>query len=98
MLERRRKLLAIAILLVFAATLLTSLLLVPGVVNADQQAFRSLNSIQDPSLADFFWMLTALGSLEFGFIWVGGLWLMKRSDLAAYLLSPSSWRSSSSPS
>ncbi len=84
--ERRRKLLAIAILLALAAALLTALLFVPGVVSADRQAFQSLNSVQSPGLTDFFWMLTALGSLEFGLLWVGGMWLMKRSDLAAYLL------------
>jgi undecaprenyl-diphosphatase len=84
--RRQRKLLAIVILLIATAILLTSLLLVPGFVDADKQAFLSINALQDPSLTSIFWMLTVLGSLEFGLLWVGGLWLMKRHDLAAYLL------------
>jgi undecaprenyl-diphosphatase len=84
--RRQRNLLAIAILLIASAVLLTSLLLVPGFVDADKQAFLSINAVQDPGLTSLFWMLTVLGSLEFGLLWVGGLWLMKRHDLAAYLL------------
>lgn len=84
--KRYRKLLAIAILLIATAALLTSFLLVPGLVSADKQLFQSINSVQDPGLTNFFWMITVLGSLEFGLIWVGGLWLTKRNDLAAYLL------------
>ncbi len=86
MTKRRRRLLVIAILLAATATILTSLLLFPGVVEADRQAFVYLNSFQDPNLTGFFWMITVLGSLEFGLIWFGGLWLMKRGDLAAYVL------------
>jgi len=86
MLERRRRLLVIALLLTATATITTSLLFVPDVVEADRQAFLSLNSMQEPILTDIFWTITVLGSLEFGFIWFGGLWLMRRSDLAAYVL------------
>jgi undecaprenyl-diphosphatase len=84
--KRRVKLLAIAIVLALAAVLLTSLLLFPDVVKADRGAFLYLNSLQDPSLTNVFWMFTVLGSLEFGLIWFGGLWVMKRSDLAACVL------------
>ena len=84
--KRRRKLLVIALLLVATATITTSLLLVPDVVEADRQAFLSLNSMHDPILTDLFWTITVLGSLEFGLIWFGGLWLMRRSDLAAYVI------------
>ncbi len=84
--ERHRDLLAIAVLLAIIAALLTSLLFIPDVVNADRQAFLDLNAVQNPFLTDIFWALTVLGSLEFGLLWFGGLWLMKRSDLAAYVL------------
>jgi undecaprenyl-diphosphatase len=84
--KRRRKLLVIALLLIATATMMTCLLLVPEVVQADRQAFVFLNSGQDHDLSNFFWMITVLGSLEFGFLWFVGLWLMKRSDLAAYVL------------
>jgi undecaprenyl-diphosphatase len=83
---RRRNLLVIALLLAVFAIFLTSLLFIPDVVNADRQAFLYLNSLQDPSLESVFWTITLLGSLEFGLIWFGGMWLMKRSDLAAYVL------------
>jgi undecaprenyl-diphosphatase len=84
--RRQRKLLAIAMLLIATVVLLTSFLLVPGFVDADRRAFLSINAVQDAGLTSFLWMLTVLGSLEFGLLWVGGLWLMKRHDLAAYLL------------
>ncbi len=82
----RRKLLVIALLLAVTATLTPLLLQIPDVVSADLQAFLYLNSLQDPSLTNVFWMITVLGSLEFGLLWFAGLWLMKRSDLAAYVL------------
>jgi len=84
--KRRRKLLVIALLLAVTATLTTLLLQIPDVVSADRQAFLYLNSLQDPNLMNVFWMITVLGSLEFGLLWFAGLWLMKRSDLAAYVL------------
>jgi undecaprenyl-diphosphatase len=86
MLERRRRLLVIALLLAAVATITASLLLVPDVVEADRQAFLYLNSMQEPILTDLLWTITALGSLEFGLIWFAGLWLMRRGDLAAYVL------------
>ena len=82
----RRKLLVIALLLAVTATLTPLLLQIPDVVSADLQAFLYLNSLRDPSLTNVFWMITVLGSLEFGLLWFAGLWLMKRSDLAAYVL------------
>jgi undecaprenyl-diphosphatase len=86
MLERRQKLLVVGLLLAVVAAVATSLLYVPDVVEADRQAFRFFNSMQYPIVTDFFWMITALGSLEFGLLWFGGLWLMKRNDLAAYVI------------
>jgi undecaprenyl-diphosphatase len=82
----RRNSLVLFLLLAVVATVLTSLLFIPDVVNADRQAFLYLNSLQDLNLESVFWTITVLGSLEFGLIWFGGMWLMRRSDLAAYLL------------
>ena len=75
-----------AVLLAVMAALTTSLLLVPDLVSWDAQAFQQLNAVQDAHLTDVLWMLTVLGSLGFGLVWVGGLWLMERNELAAYVL------------
>ena len=50
----RRNTLIIALLLAAVATLLTSLLLIPGVVSVDRQAFQYLISLQDQSLVSIF--------------------------------------------
>ncbi len=82
----RRNSLILALLLAAVATLLTALLFIPEVVSADRQDFLFLNSLQDSRTTGIFWTITVLGSLEFGLIWSGGMWLMRRSDLAAYVL------------
>ncbi len=75
------------LLVLFLVTLVPALLLqLPSVTNADQQAFLWVNGHYWTPLADAAGVVTTLGSLEMGVAWVIALYLLKRRDLASYVV------------
>ncbi|HVO77695.1 MAG TPA: phosphatase PAP2 family protein, partial [Methanomassiliicoccales archaeon] len=85
--ERKRVALAKMLVLLVVLTVVSWLLLQwPAFTNADTDLLLWVNSFYDVTLANILYILTFLGSVEMGLIWVALLFVIKRRDLALYVL------------
>ncbi len=85
--ERKRVALAKMLLLLVVLTVVSWLLLQwPSFTSADTELFLYVNSFYEPALANLLYVITFLGSVEMGLIWVALLFIIKRRDLALYVL------------
>ncbi|MDD1769469.1 MAG: phosphatase PAP2 family protein [Methanomassiliicoccales archaeon] len=85
--ERKRGTMAKMLVMLAALGVISWLLLqLPGFVEADSNLFLGINSFYDPTTASILSAITFLGSVPMGLIWVAGLFVFRRRDLALYVL------------